>query len=173
MCENSNDDGDDTTTTTTTTLKVNATTGSKKDSCNHNNNNNNKTTKRSKAIYSFTDARRMARNYQFSTREEFLDYACPGAYQLPKNPDEVWEHEWKGWEDWLGIRFNFDMARQIARTLKVSNQEAYMELIASHTLDDNDDASRLPYQPDKVYTNDWISWQDWLGTDTDALECSE
>jgi hypothetical protein len=116
-----------------------------------------------KAIYSFTDARRMARNYQFNTKDEFLDYACPGAYQLPKNPDQVWPTEWRGWEDWLGVRLDFEIARQIARTLKLNNKTEYMELISSNTIHDNDDASRLPYQPDKIYTKEWISWDDWLG----------
>ena len=143
------------------------------DKNNHNHNNEDTTTTSRKTttknatkrpLYSFTDARRMARTYQFSTKEEFLDYDCPGAYQLPKNPDQVWEQEWKGWEDWLGVRLEFDTARTTARALKLQSATDYMELIASNTLDDNDDASRLPYQPDKIYKKEWISWEDWLGT---------
>lgn len=126
-------------------------------------NNSSTSINNNKALYSFTGARRMARNYQFDTKEEFLEYSCPGAYQLPKNPHEVWSTEWRGWDDWLGVRLEYPIAKVTARALKLNSKEEYMQLIASKTIDDNDDASRLPYQPDKIYKDEWISWEDWLG----------
>jgi hypothetical protein len=122
------------------------------------------------ALYSFADARRMARNYQFDTREEFVEYSCPGAYQLPKNPHQVWPDEWRGWDDWLGVRLDYPIAKRTARALTLRSKEEYMQLIASKTINDNDDASRLPYQPDKAYKDEWISWEDWLGIQIDDEE---
>lgn len=118
---------------------------------------------KARALYSFTDARRMARNHQFETREEYLEYSCPGAYQLPKNPEEVWVEEWKGWEDWLGSVLDFELGRKTARTLNLQSESEYEQLIRSNTIDDSNVASRLPYQPDKIYTKQWRGWADWLG----------
>jgi len=85
-----------------------------------------------KKIYSFQEARRLARGHGFSSKEEFLLYDCPGAYQLPKNPNDIYQEEekireasdedrearigrlpyrpdiyyqnsWLGWEDYLDI----------------------------------------------------------------------
>ena len=120
-----------------------------------------------RALYSFTDARRIARNYQFDSKDEFIEYSCPGAYQLPKNPEEVWAAEWKGWDDFLGVRLDFEMGRKTARALKMNSKEDYMQLIASKLIEDNEDASRLSYQPDKIYKNEWTSWDDWLGVEAE------
>jgi hypothetical protein len=60
-----------------------------------------------------------------------MEYDCPGAYQLPKNPNEVWADDWKGWEDFLGICLEFEEARNVARSLKnIKMEEAYLELFA-------------------------------------------
>lgn len=113
-------------------------------------------------LYSFQEARKIARGHGFSNEQEFLDYDCPGAYQLPKNPQEVWSDEWRGWEDWLGIPLGFDEGRTIARQLGVTDKEAYLSLFHEKKLSDNDPASRLPYRPDLYYKDAWTSWQDWL-----------
>ena len=48
-----------------------------------------KTTK-SRRLFSFDEARRIARGHGFDSKEEFLEYTCPGAYQIPKDADVVW-----------------------------------------------------------------------------------
>lgn len=40
---------------------------------------------------------------------------------------------------------------------KGSEDDESLSLIKDH------DVSRLAYQPDKIYKNEWISWEDWLG----------
>jgi hypothetical protein len=55
------------------------------------------TTKGKSKLYPFQEARKIARGHGFSSKEEFVEYSCPGAYQLPKNAEEVWSDEWKGW----------------------------------------------------------------------------
>ena len=49
----------------------------------------------------FTEARAMARSMGMSSREEWEEYSCPGAYRLPNDPDMVWAADWQGWDDWL------------------------------------------------------------------------
>jgi hypothetical protein len=115
-----------------------------------------------RGLYSFAEARKIARSYGFS-QQEFLDYDCPGAYQLPKNPQEVWKEEWKGWDDFLGICLDFEEGRAVARNLEgVDTKEAYLQLFKEKRLSDDDIASRLPYRPDLKYKDKWISWDDFL-----------
>ena len=121
-----------------------------------------------RAMYSYSEARKIARGHGFDSMTEFLDYDCAGAYQLPKNPDEVWTEEWTNWDDFLGITFsNFEEARDVARTRleQISTEEEYHNLFKEKVLDDDDIANRLPYKPDLKYKNQgWVSWEDFLSS---------
>jgi hypothetical protein len=64
--------------------------------------------RKSKRLYSFDEARKIARGHGFSSRQEFIDYDCAGAYQLPKDPDLVWKDDWRGWDDFLGVPLQFE-----------------------------------------------------------------
>ena len=120
-----------------------------------------------KKLYPFKEARRIARGHGFQTKQEFLDYECPGAYQLPKNPQEVWSSDWVSWDDWLGIVYNFDdgrrIARELAQRMKLTSMEDYLNIFEQKKLDDDDPACRLPYRPDLKFKDEWVSWDDWLG----------
>ncbi|VEU34498.1 unnamed protein product [Pseudo-nitzschia multistriata] len=137
-----------------------------------------KKNRRKRSLYSFSEARKIARGHGFSTREEFIEYDCAGAYQVPKNADEVWSEDWTSWEDFLGLRLaEFEQARDVARSRvgpnsttswKVSTEEEYLELFRSKQIDDDDIASRLPYRPDLFYKNKgWTSWEDFLSPGSD------
>lgn len=52
---------------------------------------NTKRTNKSKRLYSFQEARRIARGHGFDSYEEFMEYTCPGAYQIPKDANIVWK----------------------------------------------------------------------------------
>ncbi|CAB9501257.1 expressed unknown protein [Seminavis robusta] len=128
--------------------------------------------KKGKRIYSFLDARRIARGHGFASKEEFLEYCCPGAYQLPKNPDVVWADDWRGWDDFLGVPYQeFEEARSIARKQLsgvVKSKEEYLTLFEQKKLDDDNPAFRLPYRPDLYYKTGWTGWDDWLEPDEKA-----
>jgi hypothetical protein len=135
---------------------------------------NKKTTNRKKrSMYSFSEARKIARGHGFGNREEFIEYGCAGAYQLPKNADEVWSEDWTSWENFLGVPIQeFEEAREVARTRvgpssitkwKASTEAEYKNLFEQKKIEDDDIASRLPYQPDLKYKNKgWISWENFL-----------
>lgn len=116
-----------------------------------------------RALYPFEDARQIARGHGFESKQEFIEYDCAGAYQLPKNPDKVWSEEWTSWDDFLGIPLDFEQGRQVARALKLTSQDEYLKLIESKSIKDDELASRLPYRPDLKHKQEWISWGDWLG----------
>jgi len=143
-------------------------------------------TKTKRALYSFVEARRVARGHGFSTVEEFLDYDCPGAYQVPKNPNEVWSDEFNGWDDFLGLpistlheakdvlRSSLTFRRQRQRKstsnddcddnadILITIMEQYMHLFHEKLLDEDSPEIRLPYRPDLKFKEDWISWDDYL-----------
>lgn len=62
---------------------------------------------KSRRLYTFDEARKIARGHGFDSKKEFLDYTCPGAYQIPKDADVVWKDDWRGWEDFLGLPLSF------------------------------------------------------------------
>jgi hypothetical protein len=116
-----------------------------------------------KAIYPFHEARNIARGHGFDSKEEFLEYSCPGAYQLPKNPQEVWSKDWKGWDDWLGVCWGFSEGKEIAHGLTLKTEEEYLQLFESKKIQDDSPERRLPYRPDLKYKSEWQGWDDWLG----------
>jgi hypothetical protein len=73
-----------------------------KRSCEKNNGNS-----KSRRLYTFDEARKVARGHGFDSKQEFLEYTCPGAYQIPKDADVVWKEDWRGWDDFLGIPLSF------------------------------------------------------------------
>lgn len=118
---------------------------------------------KSRRLYSFEEARRIARGHGFDSKEEFLEYMCPGAYQIPKDADVVWAESWQGWEDFLGITLTFAEGREVAHKLEgIETEEAYMALMKSKTIPDGDISSRLPFRPDLKYKEQWQGWEDFL-----------
>lgn len=117
----------------------------------------------SRRLYPFFEASKLARGHGFGSKEEFIEYECAGAYQLPKNPEHVWSDEWRGWDDFLGVPLSFEQGREVARTLQLKSEVEYLKLMEDKTIDDNELASRLPYRPDLRYKHEWQGWDDWLG----------
>lgn len=108
-----------------------------------------------KKLYSFEEARRFARAQNHGSLEEFLAYDCPGAYQLPKNCDEIYKDEgWIGWEDFLGIIYTFDEARQRVREMNCRSEAEYRQL--------QQQDARLPAEPEIKYQVEWHSWKHFL-----------
>jgi len=53
--------------------------------------------------WSFDEARAYARSFGFATRDEYLEYRCPGAYALPRDPVATYGERWTSWADFLGL----------------------------------------------------------------------
>jgi hypothetical protein len=132
-----------------------------------------------KKIYSFQEARRLARGHGFSSKEEFLLYDCPGAYQLPKNPNDIYQEEgWIDWDDFLGIPYaSYEDAKLVVQKdilpqNHLLTKEEYLIFMQELSLrkkireasDEDREAriGRLPYRPDIYYQNSWLGWEDYL-----------
>lgn len=118
---------------------------------------------KAKKIYTFDEARRIARSHGFKTQAEFLEYDCAGSYKVPKNVNQLYSNEWKGWDDFLGVPLRFEEGRVVARKLNIGNKDTYLKLKEEDSLhrDYDDLLLRLPYRPD-LYYKEWISWENWL-----------
>ena len=107
--------------------------------------------------FSFEDARKIARARGHESINEFLEYDCPGAYRIPKNPHEIYSNQFISWEDFLGITYTFDEARMRVKNIGIENEEDYIDRV-SRGVD-----LRLPAIPPLKYKNKgWVGWGHFL-----------
>ena len=50
-----------------------------------------------KTVWTFDEAREYARSFGFGSKDEYVEYRCPGAYALPRNPVEAFGDRWTSW----------------------------------------------------------------------------
>ena len=55
-----------------------------------------------KTVWTFEEAREYARSFGFGSKDEYVEYRCPGAYALPRNPVAAFGDRWTSWDDYLG-----------------------------------------------------------------------
>ena len=92
-----------------------------------------------------------------STREEYEEYSCPGAYRPPKDPQRLWPTQWAGWDDWLGTPLAYDEARRCVRAAALRDEDGYRAFVAEHP-----GGERLPARPDRYYAAEWTGWEEFL-----------
>lgn len=83
---------------------------------------------------------------------------------LPRRPDILYKHHWKGWEVFLGQSVlhytHYEDAKRAARALGFKDRQDY---ISNYKLRDK----RLLVAP-KNYYEDWTDWKDYLGTQKES-----
>ncbi len=124
----------------------------------------------------FEYARSFVRSLGLKNQSEWKIWSKSDAKpnNIPANPHQVYQG--KGWislGDWLGTgnvaNFNrnyliFEEARTFARSLGLKNQSEWQAWCKSGEKPDN-----IPVKPRQTYKNKgWVSFGDWLGTDTIA-----
>ncbi|MDN3489695.1 MULTISPECIES: VPA1269 family protein [unclassified Pseudoalteromonas] len=82
-------------------------------------------------------------------------------FQLPSQPDNVYEEDWINWGDFLGkklIQFylTYEEAKVAVKKLGATTLVQYKQ----KRLDD----PKLPSCPDQVYLKDWLGWKIFLNT---------
>ncbi len=55
---------------------------------------------------------------------------------------------------------SFTTARKFARDLSLTNREQWRKFAKTSKKPDT-----IPASPDSVYSENWVSWSNWLGTD--------
>ena len=56
-----------------------------------------------KTVWTFEEAREYARSFGFGSQAEYIEYRCPGAYALPRDPVAAFGDRWTSWPDYLGL----------------------------------------------------------------------
>ncbi|MDB9758354.1 DEAD/DEAH box helicase family protein [Gammaproteobacteria bacterium] len=125
---------------------------------------------------SFDDARRFARSTGISTFREWQDWSSGKSEKtlalmppdIPTHPNTVYIGDWTSWSDWLGttnlkgIEYPpFHIAKESAQSLGLTSSRDYQSYIREHK---EDILRTLPSDPARIYSDEWISWGDWLGT---------
>ena len=50
-----------------------------------------------KTVWTFEEAREYARSFGFGSKDEYIEYRCPGAYALPRDPVAAFGDRWTSW----------------------------------------------------------------------------
>ena len=139
-------------------------------------------------LWSFKRARKYVRKLELSGREVEADVRWhksthnPQSYEkmkpklplgIPKGPQQVYRKDWKGWNDFLGIRrANFMEAKNILRSVKIKNlndwfkwkkNKAHLGRVGFIIKKMGDMRLGVPHTPSQAY-KEWTSWGDFLGT---------
>lgn len=113
----------------------------------------------------FDKARTVARGLEIYSRKKWSLYCTSGnkPSNIPSDPHRIYKKmgEWVSWEDWLGKKswLPFEEARNFARGLGLKSRMEWEKYRSIHR------PNNIPSDPHKFYgrTNEWVSWNDWLG----------
>ena len=83
--------------------------------------------------------------------------------KLRSTPDKVYPQDWVDWFDYLGTDrpsekySSYEVARAAAQNIGFTTKKEYMAGYMQY--------SKLPSNPEELYSDDWVDWFDYLGTD--------
>ena len=116
----------------------------------------------------FIQAKKYVRSLGITTIDGWKLYCKSGKkpHDIPSKPYRVYKKEWRKWFDWLGSpplkgrRYKtFEEARKRVHNLNLGSLSNWLEFCKS-----GNKPQDIPSNPAQVYSNDWISYGDWLGT---------
>jgi TIR domain/Phage-integrase repeat unit len=118
----------------------------------------------------FPEARAFVHRLNFKSSKQWREYCKSGQkpHDIPTMP-ERYGSEFKGYGDWLGtgnvaptkrVFRPFTEARAYVRSLKIENQDAWLDYCRSDKRPDD-----IPVNPDSVYLAEFESYGDWLGNE--------
>jgi len=83
---------------------------------------------------------------------------------VPAAPAITYSDEWEGWEQWIGINaktkqfLSFDQSKELTYKFKLRSYEDWIHFCQLGKRPEN-----IPFTPQHVYNDQWVSWGDWLG----------
>jgi Phage-integrase repeat unit len=127
-------------------------------------------------LKSFEEGRKFVHLLNLKNSNDWKEYCKSGRKpkDIPYDPREVYKDKFNGMNDWLGSAnvsaydrkyIDFEGARQFVHSLKLGSSAEWQEYCKSGRTPKD-----IPYDPGKVYKNEWKSMGDWLGTGTIATQ---
>ncbi len=134
---------------------------------------------------SFEKAKRFVRSLNLQSKEEWIKYKKGKLPSKGKKPADIpafpelrYKHKgWLNWGDWLGTGRvatrqrafrSFEEACQYVRELGVKTSIEWRKLSKGKLFGKSSLPSDIPAAPYLIYRSKWISWPDFLGTDTNS-----
>ena len=128
---------------------------------------------------SFDQAQALMQSQGIKTSTEFNEWKKAGKRpkDFPSNPSQTYKNKWRGWGDFLGtgnisVRdrewMSFQDAKALIQSQGIRTREQFREWSKSGQRPEN-----FPSSPNKVYTNKWRGWGDFLGAGNISTENSE
>ena len=119
----------------------------------------------------FDEARNFVRILELRSYDEWRSYCKSGKKpaDIPANPLQVYNKEWKGFGDWFGtgtiasynIKFRpYIKAEKFVHSLGLKKLAEWRKYCRS-----GKKPADIPGHPDHVYKKDWKGWGDWFGLD--------
>jgi hypothetical protein len=119
----------------------------------------------------YAEAKKIVHPLRIKNLAEWRKYCKSGKkpQDIPAYPDHVYEKDWKGWGDWLGLdviiyrgtRYApFEEAKKVVHKLGIENQDEWWAYCNSTK------PGNIPSYPNIVYKEHWKGWGDWLGKGT-------
>jgi len=126
---------------------------------------------RYKNFIPFEEAKKIIKRYGLTSLQQWVIFTKDKQFpkNIPKNPHDAYNEEWKGYTDFLGVsienskygRFRkFSEAREFVRSLKLYGNPGWNEYKKS-----GKKPKDIPSHPEKVYKDEWKGWVDWTGID--------
>jgi len=94
---------------------------------------------------------------------------------IPSNPDIVYRNDgWISWSDWISENIeieylSFEEARDFVRSLNLANAEQWQKYYQGK-IDGLVKPDNIPWNPQKIYAEQWNGIKDWIGTDWKNFE---
>lgn len=126
--------------------------------------------KASRYFLPFEEARKYVAELGFTKCSEWVIW-CKGGNRpanIPSLPNQTYKDEWVDWHHWLSASDHpappkflpFVQAREFVRSIGLSSTNDWWNWVASGARPRN-----VPAHPKRVYTNEWVSWVDWIRSD--------
>lgn len=130
-------------------------------------------------LKSFNEARDYVHKLGLKNTNEWLEWSKSKERpsDIPKTPRTAYKSEWVDMSDWLGSEGKykknknfrlFEEARLFARSLHLQSAREWREFVKT-----DDFPSDIPTSPHLIYSHDFTSWSNWLGTSNIAPQDKE
>lgn len=132
-------------------------------------------------FYHYEDARKLVRAEALTSMTMYAKWwQANKPARIPLRADSVYRKQgWLGWNDYLGNNNKFgeannlkkknwlpwEEARAWARTLGLESKCDWTDFCQDKERKNR--PPNIPYRPDLIYSDDWYTWNDWLGVSED------